>query len=126
MNYELRVKIMGLPRTVNRMSGRHWRSRVTEAKKWHRAVFLAVGWQGPKEPLKKARLTLTRHSMIEPDFDNLASSFKYILDGLVKCGVIQDDKPSVIGSPSFKWAKAKPREGFIEVFVEDMGASNGE
>lgn len=73
----------------------------------------------PTQPMLSARIEMIRHSSTEPDFDNLVSSFKWILDGLIDAGVIVSDKPSVIGQPVYQWKKAAPKNGFIEVKVSD-------
>lgn len=74
----------------------------------------------PAAPLEKAKLTLERHSSVEPDFDGLVSSFKFIIDGLVDCGVLIGDKTSVIGRPDYQWVKASPKKGKIVVIVEEL------
>lgn len=71
------------------------------------------------EPLKKAKLTLTRHSARPCDFDGCVSSFKSILDGLVEHGVLADDNMNVIGQPTYKWEKSPPRKGFCTIVVEE-------
>lgn len=72
-------------------------------------------YQGP--PLEKAKLKLTRLSTRQPDFDNLALSFKYVVDGLVKAGVIVDDKYEVIGESEYCWEKCKRDEQGVKVEV---------
>lgn len=70
--------------------------------------------------MAKAKLTLTRYSSKEPDFDGLCSSFKNVIDGLVEAGVIIDDKMSVIGQPTYAWVKCPPKKGKIKVVVEEL------
>lgn len=121
MNNVLSFKIAGLPKTTNasRRHG-HWGALLSESRKWKRAVWAAVQIAGkPTQPMRSARIELIRHSSTEPDFDNLVSSFKWILDGLIDSGVIVSDKPSVIGQPGYQWKKAAPKYGFIEVKVSD-------
>lgn len=119
-NIVLHIKIKGLPKRTNN-SNSNWRARMAEARRWKEAVYIAAlqaGWSGPA--LNKARLTLIRHSSSEPDADGLVSSFKHVTDGLIKVGVIVDDKPSVIGFPTFQWRKIARNNGFIEVIVENL------
>ncbi len=110
--------IWGLPETINSIGRKHWAVKVKEAKRWKRLVYeqcifkKIVGLEMPK-----ATLEFTRHSSRECDFDNLASSFKHVLDGLVMAKVIIDDKPSVIGSPTFMWNKVGPKDGHITVKI---------
>ena len=71
----------------------------------------------PPHPLQSATLALTRYSAREPDFDGLVSSFKHVIDGLVRSGIIADDKPSIIGQPAFYWHKTAPKNGHILIQV---------
>lgn len=126
--YTLEFSIQGLPKNVtNNMV--HWRKKHAEAKKWKLFVIAEVrrhlmrapdlkDYRRPK--LERAKLTLTRHSSSEPDFDGLVASFKHVIDGLVEAGVIANDKTSNIGQPNYVWVKAKPKQGFITVKVEEV------
>jgi hypothetical protein len=114
----IEFELPGLPRTTN-ASNVHWRIRHTHAKKWKDLVIIAARSKGlPDEPLKKAKLTLTRFSAREPDFDGLVSSFKHVIDGLIDAAVIADDKQSVIGQPTYNWVYAFRNKGKISVKVE--------
>jgi Holliday junction resolvase RusA-like endonuclease len=64
-----------------------------------------------------AEVRLVRHSATEPDWDNMVSSFKPIIDALETLRVIENDKMSVIGQPSYRWHKAPRGHGYIEVAV---------
>lgn len=119
----MKLVIHGLPKTTNGNARRHWRALQNEAKIWHRNVIAAAESLDVKEPLTKAKLKLTRHSSQEPDFDGLVSSFKHVIDGLIKAGIIVNDKMSVIGQPEYAWQRAKIRKGFIEIEIEEQ--SNG-
>jgi Holliday junction resolvase RusA-like endonuclease len=54
------------------------------------------------------------------DHDNLAASFKCIADALVKWGVLHDDAPEFIGRPEYLHAKAPPKQGRVEILVEEI------
>lgn len=70
--------------------------------------------------IQRPKLTLTLYSIKEPDFDNLVSRWKPVIDGLVRSGVIADDKLSVLGQPTFHWVQvSKLDEQRIEVLVEE-------
>lgn len=69
--------------------------------------------------LKKAKLSLIRHSSNECDFDGLVSSFKHVIDGLVVAQVIIDDKSSVIDQPSYSWEfRQRNLGGQISIKIE--------
>lgn len=93
---------------------------MAEARKWKKAVVAEVSEQKPSRPLLKAKLKLTRHSSSEPDFDGLVSSFKHCIDGLIEAGVILNDKMSNIGQPTYQWTYAPQKEGFIEIYLEEV------
>jgi Holliday junction resolvase RusA-like endonuclease len=115
--YYLEFSIPGLPKTTNAGGRAHWAVKVKEAERWKWAVGVAVLRKQPSAPLRKAQVTLTRHSSVEPEYDGLVSSFKAILDALTLHGVIADDQPSVIGVPKYEWKKAPPNQGRVEVCV---------
>lgn len=118
--YKLDLIINGLPKMFNVYKGMHWSMYKKEKDAWLKLVRLHL-WQAggaPPEPLKKARLKLTRCSSKECDFDGLVHSFKPIIDALKNCGVIEDDRMSVIGQPSYFWAKSVRKQGYIMISVE--------
>lgn len=123
----LELMIPGLP-PLNSSANNHWRVRQAENKAWQGkvcgAVLMELG-RWPEEPLKRAEVTLTRCSTTEPDADNLASSFKFVLDGLVKARVIADDKPSVIDA-RFRWERAPRGAGCVRIRVESVDVEIGE
>jgi len=103
----------------------HWRKLYKERAKWKglvgNAVLLADERRAAeRKPLTRARVTITRCSSTEPDYDGLVSGGKALLDGLVEAGVIVDDKVSVIGQPVYLWEKAKPGKGKVKVRVESI------
>lgn len=117
-SYLLRFTLQGLPKTTNAGGRQHWAVKAAEARNWKRAVLLVAGRNKPDSPLKKAKITFTRFSSAEPDFDGLVSSFKHVLDGLVDAGVIVSDKQSTIGQPTYLWKKAPQKQGYIQVDLE--------
>ena len=121
MTFSLSIELPGLP-PCNTASNRHWRIRAHFNRKWRHDTIIAAKAAGlPPEPLWKAKVTCTRHSSREPDFENLAHSFKPCLDALtVRNGgapVLVDDSQQVIGQPEYRWEKAAPKEGRITLEV---------
>lgn len=124
----LELVIPGLP-SCNTAAAPHWRTRHAERRMWHAlvaATVLAELGRWPEAPLERARVTITRCSAgPEPDFDNLASGAKFLLDGLVKAGVLKDDRPNCIGQPILLWERAPRGRGSVRISVETMPASQG-
>lgn len=113
---KIEFTLPGLPSTLN--SRKHHMAIYRERKTWKQMVWAAVLNQKPVAPFQKAKVTLTRHSSRPMDGDNLASSFKAVLDGLVEAQVLRDDSFNTIGMPDFRWEKSK--QGFITVRVEPV------
>ena len=124
MTYSLTFELEGLPKSQTNNYG-HWRTRAKSKKDWEDRVIAATITQWPKDPLTEAKLTFTRCSSSEPDFDNLVASFKPVMDGLVRARIILDDKPSVVGQPQYRWEKAAPKQGKIRVQVVEPSVEIG-
>jgi len=120
--YRLTVEIPGVPKLPNRVDGEGWRSKAGEAKKWRGWSFLSVRAKRPKKPLQLARVTLTRFSSREPDYDNLVKSFKHVMDGLIEAGIILDDAPKYLahGKADCRWVKVPRKDVKIKIEVEDV------
>ena len=121
MSFKLAFEINQLPRMTN-PSGRptHWAIKAKEANHWIGLVAEAVRAAGPapvRLPLKRAKLQLTRFSSVSPDADGLVSGFKHVVDGLVRAGVLVNDKFVNIGFPEFNWVKVPPKQGRIRVVL---------
>jgi Holliday junction resolvase RusA-like endonuclease len=96
----LRLQIPGRPPTPNARFGNRY-AQASETKRWRRTAWgIALdvvnrsGWRAPA----KARLTIT---FIVPDnrprdTDNLVSSVKPLIDGLVDAKALVGDKSSVL------------------------------
>ncbi len=115
-------EIKGLPKMTNAIGRSHWTKKYKESVKWkilvkHECYMARINELG----LDQAILTLTRFSCKEPDFDGLVSGFKHCIDGLVECGVITNDKPSVIGQSKYIWTYRPRKEGGkISIKIEDL------
>lgn len=115
-------EIEGLPKIAANANG-NWRGRFGEAKKWKRLVHNAVVLNRlvPATPITKAKLICTRFAFgKKPDFENLAHSFKHIIDGLVEANVLIDDNQEIIGQPEYKHEPAKGRQGKVRIEIYDL------
>ena len=118
MSYELHIRLIGLP-PMNTADGANRWARKNDRDCWYRAVSVACTGRLPSSPLGKARVRITRRSASarEPDFENLTQGGKHLLDGLVRCGVLLDDNPDVIGRTDYVWEKAPPKGGNVTIDV---------
>ncbi len=123
VSYTLDVTLPGLPR-INSARGVHWRAKVAERKRWLWALKAFIpAKRRPTAPLEHARVVLTRMSTHEPDFDNLAESFKIPLDMLTVAhgrglGILLDDSPRHI-EVEYRWVKAKRGKGAVRIEVSE-------
>lgn len=121
MSYRLHFTLEGLPKILSNGSQGSWRKSHGEKMKWQRKIrdFVILNKMRPDEPLKKAKVTITRHSFKCPDFDNMAIAAKPLMDGLVKVGVLIDDSMDVV-THQYKWERAPQLKGFVELVVEEL------
>lgn len=116
----IKFTVNGLPKMPNQLLRKHWAVISQEAKKWHILVHYHTLKQKPAKPHQKVKAEMTRFSTQEPDRDGLSGSFKYVMDGLVKAGIMVDDKPSVVVECIYKWEKSKLADQRIEVKIEPV------
>ena len=82
------------PKEFNPNSRVHWSARYRAGQKVKDDVMALVLEQGaPTEPIQKAHITITwvAKDKRRRDIDNLFSSMKAYIDGLVHAGLIADD-----------------------------------
>lgn len=119
--YKLEFTESKLPPTTNGMVSFHWWKKKKLSDEWNNIVMFHVLKHGaPRTPLTRAKLTLTRFSSSEPDYDGLVSSFKVCIDALRHNAVLADDKMRNIGIPKYDWKKCPPKSGLIHVVVEEV------
>lgn len=118
--YSLDVTIQGTPKLLLNSRG-HWRTIHAEKKRWRLKTIAAIRKdQLPPKPLTAARITLTRFTSQESDFDNRVSSYKAVVDALVEIGVIASDKDSVLKERHYPWEKVANRYSRIRIQVEEL------
>lgn len=119
--YELSFVIAALPELPNRRRQGSWQATWKHAKQWKLWVECRCQDKKPAEPLEQAAIHLTRYSSVEPDPDNLAASFKPVIDGLTQSGIIVNDRSANVAL-QFSWKKVLPSMGAIRVEVKEIEA----
>ena len=118
---KIEFELEGLPKTTNANSNSSWQARYAEAKKWKRAVALAVyALKVPSMPWPRAKVTIVRCSSRRSDFDGLVSAGKHLVDGLIEAKVIVDDSQDHIGQPVYLWEQAPRKGGKVRIIVEEI------
>lgn len=117
--YRLEFELPGLPESPNRRQNASWKSTHFKAKRWKDQIALRTCGLRPLAPLPRARVRLLRYSSVEMDPDNLAASFKPILDGLQIAQVILNDRSKNI-AVEFGWRSSAQGMGKIRIIVEEI------
>ncbi|MBQ7756449.1 MAG: RusA family crossover junction endodeoxyribonuclease [Oscillospiraceae bacterium] len=112
-----KYEIPDVPPSNNKFIGRNQRWQYQdEKKKWTEAVALFCRPK-PKVPFKRAVVTLTYHFKDGRRRDPDNYSGKFILDGLVRCGILADDSFDVIDLKLCKGETSK--KPYTEIEVEE-------
>jgi Holliday junction resolvase RusA-like endonuclease len=121
----LRMRIEGLPVTLNRWSRAHWtlRAGLAEATRWQ--VQAAVGqarrtghWDGQPFPRARVRVTFGWPNRRRRDLDNAVP--KLLLDGLVAAGVLPDDAAGCVVELTLRSGPVVGGAGWTDVVVEEV------
>lgn len=105
----MKIVIPQIPPSLNKFAGRKNEWEYREQKKYWKDL-ICVSTKRPKEPIEKARVTITYFfpTRIRRDPDNYNG--KFIMDGLTAAGIIKDDSFSCIELVlKGAYDKAKPR-----------------
>lgn len=90
-NYSLTIEIPTAATDANRTKGSNRFAHHALFKDIKNQINLMVRAKRPDRPLESFSLAITRHGARALDYDNLISSFKPYIDGLVLSGIIQND-----------------------------------
>lgn len=119
--YRLDITIPGLPKILANMKSRNWRASYFEKKKWMKLTCDHITAPlKPSNALTRASVMLIRNSSRQPDRDNLMSSWKAVIDGLVVARVLEDDNCDVIAELKSEWQKCRPKDSHIRIIVEEL------
>lgn len=89
---EIQYILDDIPPSNNKFIGQNKRWEYQTAKKEWAQIILAAVWNNrPKQPLEKSEVTLTYTFPDKRRRDPDNYSGKFILDGLVRAGVLKDD-----------------------------------
>ena len=116
----MRIIIPGIPPSLNEWSRMHWAKAARLKKQWEHDVYYCAYSVRPKTPIKFAKVKITyffktnRHRDIVDNY-----SPKFLMDGIVKAGVLVDDRTEYVGIPELvpDFDKDNPR---VEIEIEEV------
>jgi hypothetical protein len=117
--YKLELKIDHVPKSLNiaLRSNRHKNNKLH--KQWDQLIYLKCARNLPPKPLKKAKISITRHFYRTLDYDGLVGSLKPVVDALVTAGVLIDDNWGVTGPWIVDQVFRPKKDGpLLEIFLE--------
>ncbi len=97
--YSLELSIAMLPKALNKSLNAHWRTRHKVNLAWDKFIAAECWNKMPAQPVRSAKISITRHAHRMLDYDGLVGSMKPLVDALVTAGVLADDSWKVLG----KW-----------------------
>ena len=95
--FHLKIEFPHVPPSLNITLRTHYHKRNKLFKDYYNLISAVTRDQRPPEPLKKAKIKIERHFYRMLDYDNLVSSQKCIIDGLIHCGIIENDSWKILG-----------------------------
>ena len=90
---KITVIIYDVPPSLNSWHGMHWSAKAKVKRQWEELLItLLIGCKRVERPMVR----ITYHFDLERDRDKDNMAPKWIMDGLVKSGVIKDDNSKVV------------------------------
>ena len=113
------ITLPEVPPSLNKWSRMHWMKAAKVKKQWEKDIYYSAYNLRPEQPYQKAKVKITYFFKTKRrrDIDNYTP--KFLLDGLVKAGIIIDDAESVIGKPDIFFDYSNEEKTIIEVRSED-------
>lgn len=88
----LTITINDVPPSLNVWHGMHWAKKEQEKRKWEELIkSLLAGKKKLRQAYRRPTVRITFYFDIDRDRDKDNMTPKWIMDGLVKVGVIRDD-----------------------------------
>lgn len=115
--FELTIKYKGVPKSQNVILRQHFHKRSKDFKIIYKDIENLCEGLLPAKPLSSALICITRNSNRYLDYDNCVASLKPIVDGLVRCGVLEDDNYKVTGTWVVHQYLCKKGEECLEIAV---------
>jgi Holliday junction resolvase RusA-like endonuclease len=106
----MKITLYDTPPSLNQWGGMNRYAKARLKAQWEKDIYYGAFGQRPREPMRLARVRITIFFPVKRRRDKDNYSPKFILDGLVKARIIEDDRDEVIGQPEICFSSAtKPR-----------------
>jgi hypothetical protein len=123
--YKLFISTEAVPRSLNKKLRSNRYANHSENKKWDMIIYSECSSKLPKEPLKKAKVSINRYSYRMLDFDGLVGALKPVIDAFVSCGVLSDDSWNVLGAWDVHQVFRPKKDGpLLEILIQEMPSSS--
>ena len=116
---KLILSVKPTPPSPNRTLRMHWAVR----RKVFKDIYDQVFWQVKQARWKgkgSVQISVERRSAVLMDPDNLIGSLKPVIDGLVRAGVMPDDKEEDISFGTIKQVKSKRKDAELIITVRHV------
>jgi hypothetical protein len=120
MTYRTEFVINQLPVSGNKLLRMHWAPRNRYNNEWYDLVRMFGMRFKPPSALQGARISFIRCGSRHLDYDNLTTSFKPVLDGLVKSGFLVDDSTKIVKEIKYSFQQVKIKDSRIVIIIEGI------
>ena len=113
------ITIPDIPPSLNKWSRMHWAKAAEIKKRWEANIYYTSFNQRPKAPYRYAKVKITYYFKDHRRRDIVDNySPKFLMDGLVKAKILEDDRTEYVGIPELVMAydKERPR---TEIKIEE-------
>lgn len=119
-----KLVLLGIPMNLNVYRNAHFFTLNQEKNKWETMVYLSCREQNIK-PVEQCHITFEFcfSDRRKHDPDNYALCAKFLLDGLVKAGVLSDDNFDVVQSMTVRRGEPQERKQVI-VWIKEIRQSS--
>lgn len=117
------IKIQGIVQGLNGSTGlmnNHWTNRKKIKQLYCTVIEDHLKSGAAKKHEGKVTIEYIGYKSLFADWDNYCASFKFLGDGLVKCGVIKDDSPKIVTQFLPGQVKCKRSEQRVVIIIKDI------
>lgn len=119
--YILELFIPQCPPRLDNLFRLHFHARNKIVKSHHSLIHFHTLGKKPTSPLRKYQLTIIRYCSRLLDWDNVVSSYKSYVDGLVHASILKDDTYACSGPWNVTQVFRSKKEGESYTYIKVEG-----